>query len=137
MSIRTAAICALLAAACSRQQSTGNGAVTAANTEAAFPSPQQLANIKVQTIEVTPPTVRKGQPVDVKVSLSDVPPGTTLTLSWFGPNGWLAGDTVADPQRAGASFHTPASVFAEPGHYHAALRAGSVRLGDAAVDVAG
>ena len=67
--------------------------------------------------------------------MSDVPPGTEVTLAWFGPDGWLKYDDTSAVQGRSVSFVVPAGRFTAAGHYHAELRAGDVPLADGALDV--
>lgn len=56
---------------------------------------------------------------NVTAQLSNVRPGTELTLAWFGPNGWH----VANQQQvvSGNTVTFPVPKFATPGRYEAEL----------------
>ncbi len=60
-----------------------------------------------------------------------------LTLSWFGPDGWVVAQQVKDLHGDKAVFNTPASEFKEPGRYRASLQAGPVYLARGTVEVTG
>lgn len=124
----------LLAAACARHDAAPQQAATA---EPGPPTAQQLVDVKVVKISVDHPSIHRDQPATVSVELKGVPPGTDLTLAWFGPDGWLEHDEMKPVSGNSATFVVPAGTFRSPGHYHGRLRAGVVHLADTDLDVTG
>lgn len=103
----------------------------------ATPSPAQLERVVVESIHVTPSTIRRDQSATATVSLAGAPAGTLLTLAWFDPDGWLASDEQRPVKGGNAVFAVPRATFEKPGTYHGSLDAGAVHLADTTLTVLG
>jgi hypothetical protein len=104
---------------------------------AAAPTAQQIANVTVKGIVVTPPSVTAKQAVTVRAEFTDAPASMPATFAWFGPDGWLVVDDTRDVQQNSVTFTMNGDAFDAPGHYRGELRSGNVFLGEAALDVTG
>lgn len=129
----TLAVCTLLAA-CTRQP---EHAAAPAASDAAEPPPTaaQIASMHLRELEVSPTPIRRREAATVVVAVTAAPPGTTLTLAWFGPDGWLVHDAKAQLQGATVTFGIPPDTFPAPGRYLASVYADAISIGQERVQV--
>ena len=118
------------AAACARHHAAPPPAVVSPP-----PAARQLAAIEVAKFDVSPPSPHRGQAITVTVTLKNAPRSTPVTLSWFGPDGWLVFDQIAETRGDVVSFVAPSGTFLSPGRYHGDLRSDAVHLGSGDVTV--
>lgn len=74
----------------------------------------------VKNFSVTPQTARPGQPVTASVEVAAAAPDHTVTLAWFGPDGWLISDEEQSLSSTTLKFQPP--TLNAPGVYQAELR---------------
>lgn len=132
--IRRAVILAamLVAVSCSKPTTPAPSAV---QPKEAPPSAERIATMSIANVEVAPSPVRRSAPATFRVRFNGALPAVPLTLSWFGPDGWLTYDQMSDLKGDTASFALNAASFPSPGRYHYDLHSGTVVLGTGEIDV--
>jgi outer membrane receptor protein involved in Fe transport len=117
------------------------GCSKATAPEAAAPPPVvetaaiEHPGVKAERFDITPATIRRGQPATVDVQLDRASPGSTVTVGWFGPDGWNVADQSENVAGNRASFAAPVASLDKPGRYTAELRAGLDDLAGATLTV--
>lgn len=99
------------------------------------PEEEPREPIVARGFAVTPAAVRVGGTATAAAELDAAHPDRTISVDWFGPDGWLIAYSVQVAERPHLTFAAPRDAFREPGRYRAVLRSGRRMLRQVFVSV--
>lgn len=122
----------LLSAACSREAEPPATATTIVISEA---ETERMPRVVVKRFEISPDPARRGRPISATAEIEPTHPARTVSVNWYGPDGWLAGYDVHETTEPRITSRAPVGPSGDPGRYRAVLRAGPISLAEDEVTV--
>lgn len=124
----------LLLAACG-----GGDSDSPATTQTTFlvsgPEEDPRQPIVVRNFGIDAETVRRGQPIQVRIELAQARPAQQISVDWYGPDGWLVAYQTRAAAEARFDVTAPVRPLDQPGRYRVVLRVGSRPLAEDSVTV--
>lgn len=123
----------LLLAAC------GGESDSPATTQTTFlisgPEEDPRQPIVVRNFGIDAETVRRGQPIQVRIELAQARPAQQISVDWYGPDGWLVAYQTRAAAEARFDVTAPVRSLDQPGRYRVVLRVGSRPLAEDSITV--
>lgn len=124
----------LLLAACGGGES-DSPAATQTTFLISGPEEDPRQPIVVRSFSIDSETVRRGQPIQVRVELAQARPAQQVSIDWYGADGWLVAYQTRAAAEARFDVTAPVRSLDQPGRYRAVLRVGSRPLAEDFVTV--